>query len=266
MRLTYRYFPGGKTKALAMSYDDGFEYDRSLVEILNRYGIRGTFHLNASMLDQKERLRSDEIQSLFLGHEVASHGYSHVDLTVLPLSQAIEEVIRDRLTLESLTGTVVRGFSYPYGCYHPRLAEALTAAGIEYARLADSSGKFLAPTNFLRWTPTCRHRQGLLERLKSFLELPGWCCMPIMLVWGHSYEFERDGNWQLLDSFCQTVIAQEDIWFATMLELYDYLMALRAIHISADGSILQNPTTLPLWVEVDGEMLKLDAGSTIHLS
>ena len=58
----------------------------------------------------------------------------------------------------------------------------------------------------------------------------------------------------------------EDIWFATMLELYDYLMALRAIHISADGSILQNPTTLPLWVEVNGEMLKLDAGSTIHLS
>ena len=40
-------FPNGKSKAFTMSYDDGTIHDRRLVEIMNRYGIRGTFNLNA---------------------------------------------------------------------------------------------------------------------------------------------------------------------------------------------------------------------------
>ena len=43
----YCCFPGGKHKALTMSYDDGKLQDRRLVEIFNRYGIRGTFNLMA---------------------------------------------------------------------------------------------------------------------------------------------------------------------------------------------------------------------------
>ena len=42
----YNCFPGGKFKALTMSYDDGKLEDRRLVDIFNRNGIRGTFNLN----------------------------------------------------------------------------------------------------------------------------------------------------------------------------------------------------------------------------
>ena len=45
MNRVYCCFPGGKHKALTMSYDDGKTQDRRLVEIFNRYGIKGTFHL-----------------------------------------------------------------------------------------------------------------------------------------------------------------------------------------------------------------------------
>ena len=44
------YYPGGKPGALTLSYDDGREYDRRLVEIMNRYGLKGTFHLNSANL------------------------------------------------------------------------------------------------------------------------------------------------------------------------------------------------------------------------
>ncbi|MCX7658361.1 MAG: polysaccharide deacetylase, partial [Oscillospiraceae bacterium] len=40
MDIKFDLFPEGKTKALTMSYDDGPVFDRRLVEIFNKYGIR----------------------------------------------------------------------------------------------------------------------------------------------------------------------------------------------------------------------------------
>ena len=40
-------FPGGLAKALTFSYDDGVEQDIRLVEILDKYGMKGTFNLNS---------------------------------------------------------------------------------------------------------------------------------------------------------------------------------------------------------------------------
>ena len=48
MNKVYTCYPGGKHKALTMSYDDGKVFDRRLVEIFNKYGIKGTFHLTAA--------------------------------------------------------------------------------------------------------------------------------------------------------------------------------------------------------------------------
>ena len=46
----YICFPGGRHKVLTMSFDDGRVEDRRLVELFNRYGVRGTFNLNAGLL------------------------------------------------------------------------------------------------------------------------------------------------------------------------------------------------------------------------
>lgn len=43
-------YPNGLEKALTFSYDDGRVFDRKLVEIFNRYGVKGTFHLNSGTL------------------------------------------------------------------------------------------------------------------------------------------------------------------------------------------------------------------------
>jgi len=49
--ITYITYPGGRFKALTMSYDDGRPQDRRLVELFNKYGIRGTFHLNSGLME-----------------------------------------------------------------------------------------------------------------------------------------------------------------------------------------------------------------------
>ena len=66
MNRVYCCYPGGKHKALTMSYDDGKKQDRRLVEIFNRYGIRGTFNLNSGLWDRDEnRIKPDEIRTLY---------------------------------------------------------------------------------------------------------------------------------------------------------------------------------------------------------
>lgn len=39
----------GKKKAVTFSYDDGIVYDKHLVEILNKYGLKCTFNLNSGV-------------------------------------------------------------------------------------------------------------------------------------------------------------------------------------------------------------------------
>ena len=47
MNNIYHCFPGGKHKALTFSYDDGRIFDKRLIEIFNKNGMKGTFNLNA---------------------------------------------------------------------------------------------------------------------------------------------------------------------------------------------------------------------------
>ena len=47
----YTCFPGGKAKALTMSYDDGKLQDKRLIGIFNKYGIKA----EQCMVDEKRR-------------------------------------------------------------------------------------------------------------------------------------------------------------------------------------------------------------------
>ncbi len=40
----------GKKKAVTFSYDDGVVYDRRLVGIFNKYGLKCTFNLNSGIM------------------------------------------------------------------------------------------------------------------------------------------------------------------------------------------------------------------------
>ena len=61
MMLTPLY-PGGKIKALTFSYDDGVRFDGKLIEIFNRYGMKGTFNLNAGSLASERKFHADELK------------------------------------------------------------------------------------------------------------------------------------------------------------------------------------------------------------
>lgn len=266
MTINFNLFPNGKHKALTMSYDDGLYDDIHLIEIFNKYGIKGTFHLNSGLFGKKSwnRLPKEKILSIYQGHEIASHGYTHQKLTALPNEGVLSEIINDRINLEELTGTLIKGFSYPFGATDNRIQQILSCCGIKYARVVSTTGNFEIPNNFLEWHGTCHHNEHLLDYCKQFLNHPTYE-MALMYVWGHSFEFPRDHTWGLMEEFCQALNENEDIWFATNIEIYNYIQALHALEITADQQVVYNPTLIDVWISVNDIPTQVKSGTLLHL-
>ena len=262
---TVRYaFPDGKLRCLTMSYDDGREYDRRLVGIFNKYGIRGTFHLNAGNLDKERYVTSAEIPTLYAGHEVSCHTYTHPHPTVIPEASLLQEIIADKDALEKACGYIVRGMSYPFGEFDADSVRVFKTAGMEYSRTVNSTGKFHLPEDFMRWNPTCHHKIDLMANADKFLAHKSSGIM-LFYVWGHSYEFEDKGNWDLIEDFCAKMANNERIWYATNIEIVDYVNAMKSLKFSQSLDMVYNPSATNVWLLVDGETVKVGAGETVRL-
>lgn len=266
MNKVYCCYPGGKHKALTMSYDDGRTYDRRLVEIFNRYGIRGTFHLNSGFLDDDRHITSEEVKTLYRGHEVACHTVTHPTIARSPLTEAAWQVLEDRKALEKLTGYPVRGLSYPNGSLSREIEQLLPLCGVRYSRVVGSSDSFALPENPYRWQATCHHSHRLLELGDQFLALFKQQYLYLMYVWGHSYEFEDNGLWDLIEDFCEKMGGKEDIWYCTNIEFMDCMDDFKRLQFAADNSFVYNPNARDCWIRVnDGSPLRVPGGQTVNL-
>jgi peptidoglycan/xylan/chitin deacetylase (PgdA/CDA1 family) len=265
LKTIYTCFPNGKFKALTMSYDDGNQTDRRIVGIFNRHGIKGAFHLNGGLLDRPGRIPREEIASLYAGHEVAAHTFTHPTISRCPLPMVAQEIIEDRKVLESLTGRPVRGLSYPNGSHSPEIRVMLPAMGIAYARVTGSSGDFQLPVDWHQWMATCHHNNRLMEHARVFAELSKWQYLSLMLVWGHGFEFDRDDNWDLIEEFCAFIGHRDDIWYATMIEITDYMEAAKRLQYAANGNFVFNPSALEVWIRTGEDIVALPPGELVML-
>lgn len=270
-------FPKGLSKALTLSYDDGVEQDARLIAIMNRNGLKGTFNLNGGQFSPEgtvfpnghihRRMTRQAAYDLYAGsgHEVAVHALWHGDLPDLPPAHAIWQVMRDREELENMFGCIVRGMAYPYGTVTPELAETLKGCGIAYSRTVESTRRFDLPHNWLQMPATCHHDDPrLMELAQKFVS--GKPYRPqLFYLWGHSYEFEANNNWQVIEDFAAFVGGREDIWYATNIEIHDYVEAWRSMHISADGKRLYNPSALTLWANANGSIIEIPSGYDVRI-
>ncbi len=276
MSLFYR-FPGGLRKALTLSYDDNVEQDIRLMEILDKYGIRCTFNLNSGCFAAEgtvypeghihRRMSASQVKALYRNpnHEVAAHCLTHASLTELNPAQIAHEVLADRENLEAMFGHLVRGLAYPFGAYSAEVVQALKATGVAYARTVVSTNDFSIPGEWLTLHPTCHHNApNLMALCDRFLADSVPFGSKLFYLWGHSYEFESDNNWQVIEDFCRKMAGRDDIWYATNIAIVDYVNACRAMQSSADGKTLHNPTSTDVWVDADGKSLCVRAGETVR--
>lgn len=266
MRFVY---PQEKRKALTFSYDDGQVYDRRLAELFRSAGMKATFHLNSGNLgsdrDPETFIGAEELEEVYRGHEIACHGVQHRNPTTLSRQQLVLELQEDRKALEKLTGGMVQGMSYAFGNYDGEVIEIAKKLGIKYSRTVQSTYGFFPPADFMAWHPTCHHDSRLLELGDQFLNIADYYELPIMYVWGHSFEFGRSGDWSVIEAFVEKMADKDDIWYATNMEICTYILAVRAQEFSADGLTMYNPTAVDVWVSTKEGILVVKPGETKYI-
>ena len=270
-------FPGFRMKALTLSYDDGVRADCMLMDILNRYGIKCTFNLNFGWFAEKEgefRLTANEAKKIYSGsgHEIAVHGEKHISLSEVSEEIAVRDVLKDRENLESVFGGIVKGMAYANGSYSDNVVVILKKCGIKYARVTIPTKGFDLPEKWLELKPTCHHNDPelmqLADRFLSYKdEASIWADSPkLFYLWGHSYEFDRDNNWNIMEEFAKKVGNKEDVWYATNVEIYDYVNAYERLEYSIDGKTIYNPSVISVYMNYFGQAVRVCGGETVTVN
>ena len=226
----------GKKKAITFSFDDGVMQDARTIEILDKYGLKGTFNLNSGKFGTKnpyeyegktvERtlIEPTQVKELYQNHEVAVHTVSHYNLTTLPDDSVAWQVEADRKLLEELSGRDIRCMAYPCGGVNndERVANIIKEqTKIDFARTITTTYSFDMQENLLQFHPTAHFRnERIFELAETFLametEEP-----KLFYIWGHTYELDAtDGAWERFERLCQMISGKEDIFYGTNGEVF----------------------------------------------
>lgn len=273
VKRTLMCFPDFKEKCVTLSYDDAVIYDKRLIEIFNKHGLKGTFNVNSGLWAIPRRLTKEEAVDLYSNSEmeIAVHGYKHLSLANIDVGVATADVVVDRKELEIAFKRVIKGMAYANGSYNDEVIRILKDCGITYARTAKQSESFDLPTDWYAWTGTCHHdNPKLMEFAKTLVEYKRpnyfWSYSPKLLyVWGHSYEFNDKNNWEVIEKFAEYIGGREDIWYATNGEIYEYVTAFDNLQWSSDGDFVYNPSALDVYVNCFGNKFCVPSGKTIEI-
>ena len=231
-----RFYNQAKKKAITFSYDDGVTQDIRLIELLNKYGLKCTFNLNSELLSKRGMLiregqrishykvHTDDVKTIYDGHEVAVHTLTHPNLTQCDDAEVIRQVESDRLNLSELVGYEVVGMAYPCGGINndDRVADIIKKnTGVKYSRTITTNDSFDLQENLFRFNPTVYHLdfEEMMQLGESFIELKPET-PKIFYVWGHSYEMDYGADyWVKLEEFFKLISNKDDIFYGTNKEV-----------------------------------------------
>jgi hypothetical protein len=69
----------------------------------------------------------------------------------------------------------------------------------------------------------------------------------------------------VIEDFAKYVGGREDIWYATNIEVYDYIKAYENLQTSVDKKIVHNPSAIDVWFLHNGETYCVKGGETLCL-
>ena len=87
--------------------------------------------------------------------------------------------------------------------------------GIRYARTTGDTHGFALQSDLLRFKPSFHHADAdIMSGIDRFLNMD--TDEPQLLyIWGHSYEFDVDDNWEYMESILKKLAFHDDIFYGT---------------------------------------------------
>lgn len=229
--------PGRDSLVVTTSWDDGTITDLKLAELLEEYGLKGTFYVSQA-IDITPQKR--DIAALDRKFEIGAHSMSHPDLTEVSPSEAKKEIEGSKTYLEDMVGHDIAMFCYPYGRYNEEIKKMVKDSGFVAARACDLGG-FNLPQDPYQWHITLLATNGSplmalkicwMFRLWRVSALFDWESRAKLLfdlalekggiyhMYGHSAEFETNNEWGKLERVFKHFSNREGVKYMTNGELF----------------------------------------------
>ncbi len=114
--------------SMPLTFDDGPNpaITPALLDLLERYGARGTFFMIGRHVRANPQLAAEVLAR---GHAIGNHTETHPNLIWLSPARIREELLRCQEAIEKATGHAPRWMRPPYGFRGPQLAPVLRRGG-----------------------------------------------------------------------------------------------------------------------------------------
>ena len=133
------------------------------------------------------------------------------------------------------------------------------------------------PEDFYRWNPTGHFVEFIGPKgddlIRSFCETQEE--LPCLYIWGHSFELAHIDcysperwqgvvkRWDFFEDLCRRISALPDTWYATNIQIVDYVQAMRRAHITPVRIEISSDQTL--YFELDGQKTPVAPGASLKL-
>jgi peptidoglycan/xylan/chitin deacetylase (PgdA/CDA1 family) len=239
---------------ITTSWDDGDKSDLKLLELLNKYGIKGTFYIPA-----KNQLTAQEIKMIDRSQEVGAHTVNHRRLAEIDLKPAEQEIIESKKFLTDILGRSPKMFCYPYGSFNEEIKKIVKSSGFSGARTVKTFC-FDKPTDLFEldttmniypfpfrkkdknhfywsgalWQPMVKYYPEIFKKQLPLGSYFSWLALTKNLIksaekeggvfhlWGHSWEIEKYGLWGDLEKILKYLSQRPDSVFLTNSEVIEY--------------------------------------------
>ena len=124
---------------------------------------------------------------------------------------------------------------YPYGTYNDEVVDVLKTCGILCADYRTAK-EFDLPSDRLRLDPHVTTKTRILWRLRKNSLTKVTFAPQMFYLWGHSYEFEADNNWEVIRT-SQIRVSRPDIWYQQTLK-YSITSTITPVSFSAQTQVL----------------------------
>jgi peptidoglycan/xylan/chitin deacetylase (PgdA/CDA1 family) len=219
------------------SWDDGHVLDFAVANLLDRYGLPGTFYIapRNRELPPAERLADRDISALGERFEIGGHTLRHRRLSTISDREAREEIVAGKEYLEECVGRALSAFCYPGGAYSPRHRTMVAESGFSLARTIERH-RTEPPTELFDVATTFHAYRHLRDGAPAFAMADhrprraieyfvNWDLWAIDLfervrseggvfhLWGHSWEISARADWKRLEKVLAHIAGRTDVTY-----------------------------------------------------
>jgi peptidoglycan/xylan/chitin deacetylase (PgdA/CDA1 family) len=225
------------------SWDDGHVLDLKLADLLSRYNLPATFYISPEDREivENDRLTKAQVNELSkkAAFEIGAHTMTHPLLSNIDDAAAKNEIERSKVVLEDWTGKEIKSFCYPAGNFQVKHEHIVKNAKFSLARtvkrFSTTIGKnpFEMPTTihaYRHWSDIVPifKESGVTKFLSYYFN---WDELAIALfdriyresgvfhLWGHSWEIEKNGDWDRLERVFKHIADRSGVHYMTNNEL-----------------------------------------------